>query len=68
MILKYSIHYENEVFLRDDTNLIGTRYVGNQRLLEQLELRAAIPKMAKSDVEREADYLNAMRKHVTDSL
>lgn len=36
MILKYSIHYENEVFLRDDTNLIGTLYVGNQRLLTLL--------------------------------
>ena len=68
MILKYSIHYDNEVFLRCDTVLMGTLYVGNQKLLEQLELRAAMPHTVKSDVEREADYLNAMRNHVSGTV
>ena len=68
MILKYSIHYDSEVFLRCDTVLMGTFYVGNQKLLEQLELRAAMPRTVKSDVEREADYLNAMRNHVSGTM
>lgn len=68
MTLRYSIHYENDVFVRADANLMGILYVGNQRLLEQLELRAAMPQIVKSDVEREADYLNAMRKHIVGTI
>ena len=71
MIIKYSIHYDSEVFVGHDTNLkdlMGTLYAGNQKLLEQLELRAAMPQMVRADVEREAEYLNAMRKHIAGTV
>lgn len=50
--------------MRNNATLFGTIYAGNRKFLDQLELRAAKPLMVKADVEREADYLNAMRKHV----
>ncbi len=68
MNIKYSIHYDSEVFVRTDAKLMGTIYVGNQKLLDQLELRAAMPQIVKSEVEREADYLNAMREHVKGTI
>jgi hypothetical protein len=64
MKIKYAIHYDSEVFVRNDAALFGTIYAGNRKLLDQLELRAALPQVVKTDVEREADYLNAMRKHI----
>ena len=64
MKIKYAIHYDSEVFVRNDAALFGTIYAGNRKLLDQLELRAALPQLVKADVEREADYLNAMRKHI----
>lgn len=68
MKIKYSPYYDAEVFLKNDSQLIGTFYAGNQKLLEQLELRAACPQTTKAEVEREADYLNAMRKHIKGSM
>lgn len=68
MNIKYSIHYDSEVFVRNDAMLLGTIYAGNNKLLDQLELRAAMPQMVKADVEREADYLNAMREHIIGTI
>lgn len=68
MKIKYSPYYDAEVFLKNNSQFMGTFYAGNQKLLEQLELRAAFPQTTKSEVEREADYLNAMRKHIKGSL
>ena len=57
----YSPHYDGEVFLCDAPQNFGTRYLGNNGLLQELGLRLGIPIMPKSEVERTADYLNAMK-------
>lgn len=60
MIIHFSTNYDGEVFLNRQTDLMGVSYLGPQGLLQQLELRAGLHTEVKSDVEREADYLNAM--------
>ena len=60
MTIHFSIHFDGEVFVNSQTDLMGTIYVGPMGLLKQLELRAGLHTEVKSDVEREADYLNAM--------
>lgn len=60
MIIHFSTNYDGEVFLNSRTDLMGVSYLGPQGLLQQLELRAGLHTGVKSDVEREADYLNAM--------
>lgn len=46
MKIRYSPHYGAEIFVRDESNLMGVIYVGTQKLLEQLELRAAMSQEA----------------------
>jgi hypothetical protein len=65
MKIIYSPFYDNDPYLGDAPKEMGTTYVGNLGLLSQLQLRAGMHLEAKSDVEREADYLNAMQKHST---
>lgn len=65
MKIIYSPFYDNDPYFGDAPKEIGTTYVGNLGLLSQLQLRAGMHLEAKSDVEREADYLNAMQKHST---
>ena len=48
--------------------MIGTEYLGTKGLLQKLGLRLGIPTTAKVDVEREADYHNAMQKHLSEEL
>ena len=60
MTIHFSIHFDGEVFVNSQTDLMGTIYVGPMGLLKQLELRAGLHTEIKSDVEREAEYLNAM--------
>lgn len=68
MKIRYSPHYDAEIFVQNESNLMGVIYVGTQKLLEQLELRAAMSQETVPDVEREAAYLNAMRKHIPGTL
>ena len=42
MKIRYSPHYDAEIFVRNESNLMDVIYVGTQKLLEQLELRAAM--------------------------
>ena len=63
MKIIYSPFYDNDPFLGDTPDEMGVAYVGNLGLLSQLQLRAGIHMEVKSDVEREADYHNAMLKH-----
>lgn len=42
MKIRYSPHYDAEIFMRNESNLMDVIYVGTQKLLEQLELRAAM--------------------------
>lgn len=60
MTIHFSIHYDGEIFVNSQTDLMGITYVGPRGLLQQLELRAGLHTEVKSDVEREAEYLNAM--------
>ena len=57
----YSPHYDGEVYLGDAPEEMGTVYVGPKKLMELLGLRAGIHVSIKSDMEREADYLNAIK-------
>jgi hypothetical protein len=68
MIIHFSTNYDGEVFLNSKTDLMGVTYVGPQGLLQQLELRAGLHTEVKSDVEREADYLNAMTPFMDASM
>ena len=60
LTIVYSPHYDGETYLGDAPEAMGTLYVGNKGLMEQLALRAGIHLNIKADVEREADYLNAL--------
>lgn len=62
MKINFSTHYDGNVFLGDAPTVMGEVYVGPMGLLDQLELRAGIHMTSKSDVEREADYLNAINE------
>ena len=62
----YSPHYDGDVYLGDAPNAMGTIYVGNIGLMTFLEQRAGIHYDIKPDVEREADYLNAMKVFMAD--
>ncbi len=62
----YSPHYDGDVYLGDAPNSMGTIYVGNMGLMSFLEQRAGIHYNIKADVEREADYLNAMNIYLAD--
>lgn len=68
MTIHFSIHYDGEVFVNSQTDLMGTTYVGPMGLLKQLELRAGLHTEVKSDVEREAEYLNAMTPCVSGTM
>lgn len=68
MKIYYSPFYDGEVFLGDKPKLMGVTYVGNAGLLDQLQLRAGIHSTPKSDIEREADYLNAMKNCIKDTM
>ena len=62
MKIIFSTHYDGNVFLGDAPKVMGELFVGPMGLLDQLELRAGIHMTSKSEVEREADYLNAINK------
>ena len=68
MRIVYSPYYDGETYLGDTPKTMGVTYVGNMGLLQQLELRAGMHMEPKSDVEREAEYHNAMMKHVKNTL
>ena len=61
----YNPPYDGEIFLGNQPNLMGTKYLGTTGLLQELGLRLGIPTQVKSDVERQADYHNAMQKHIS---
>ena len=65
MKIHYSPSYDGDIFLGDSPKALGETYVGNAGLLQQLQLRAGIRKDPKPGVEREADYHNAMMKHIS---
>ena len=65
MKIIYCPFYDNNPFLGDAPSEMGVSYVGNLGLLSQLQLRAGKYMEVKSDVEREADYHNAMMKHIS---
>ncbi len=68
MKIVYSPYYDGETYLGDTPKMMGITYVGNMGLLQQLELRAGMHMEPKSDVEREAEYHNAMMKHVKSTM
>ena len=68
MKIVYSPFYDGETYLGDAPNMMGITYVGDMGLLQLLELRSGIHTEPKSDVEREAEYHNAMMKHVKNTL
>ena len=61
MIIHYSPLYDGEIFVNSQTPLMGVSYVGTQGLLRFLQLRAGVHREVKSPVEREAEYMLAMR-------
>lgn len=68
MIIHYSPSYDGEIFLNSATALMGVSYVGTQGLLDFLQLRAGLHMEVKAAVEREADYMSAMRGCVHGTL
>ena len=68
MTIHFSIHYDGEIFVNSHTDLMGITYVGPMGLLKQLELRAGLHTEVKSDVEREAEYLNAMTPCISGTM
>lgn len=66
MKINFSTHYDSNVFLGDAPAVMGEMFVGPTGLLNQLELRAGIHMTSKSEVEREADYLNAINKYLSE--
>ena len=68
MKIIYSPCYDGETFMGNQPDIMGVTYVGNMGLLDQLELRAGTHMEPISDVEREAEYHNAMMKHVTGTM
>ena len=66
MTIVYSPYYDGEVFLGDTPEAMGTIYCGTMGLMDFLQQRAGIHFNIKPDVEREADYLNAMNIFLAD--
>lgn len=66
LTIVYSPHYDSEVYLGDAPDEMGTVYVGPKKLMDLLQLRAGIHVNIKSDVEREAEYLNAVNAYLAD--
>lgn len=66
MTIVYSPYYDGEVFLGDSPEAMGTIYCGNMGLMAFLQQRAGIHYNITPDVEREADYLNAMNTFLDD--
>ena len=64
----YSPLYDGEIFLGDCPHAMGVEYLGTVGLLQELGLRLGIPINMKSDVERQADYQNAMQTHIKGTL
>ena len=60
MKIHYSPSYDGDIFLGDSPSMMGEAYVGNMGLLQQLQLRAEVHRVPVPDVEREAQYHNAM--------
>ena len=60
MKIHYSPSYDGDIFLGDSPSMMGEAYVGNMGLLQQLQLRAGVHRAPVPDVEREAQYHNAM--------
>ena len=68
MKIIYSIHFDTGVYLGDKQELLGVTHVGSMGLLSQLELRAGLSSTSKSDMEREAEYLNALKGCISGSV
>ena len=68
MKIIYSPYYDGDIFLGDSPKFMGETYVGNNGLLQQLQLRAGVHHEPKPDVEREADYHNAMMPHIPGTI
>ena len=66
MTIVFSPYYDGEVFLGDAPESMGTIYCGTMGLMDFLQQRAGIHYNIKPDVEREADYLNAMNIFLAD--
>ena len=66
LTIVYSPYYDGEVFLGDTPEAMGTIYCGTMGLMAFLQQRAGIHYNIKSDVEREADYLNVMKSFLAD--
>ena len=66
LTIVYSPHYDSEVYLGDAPEEMGTVYVGPKKPMDLLQLRAGIHVNIKSDVEREAEYLNAVNAYLAD--
>ncbi len=64
MTIHYSPSYDGEIFINGSTELMGVSYVGTQGLLRLLQLRAGLHCEVKSPVEREAEYMAAMKGRV----
>ena len=64
----YNPLYDGEIYLGDCPHAMGVEYLGTVGLLQELGLRLGIPVNSKSDVERQADYQNAMQSHISDTL
>src|SRR5574344_44350 len=61
MKIIYSKYFDSEIYLGDKPKVMGDAYMGDMGLLTQLELRAGLHSVSKTDVEREAEYLNALK-------
>lgn len=68
MKIIYSPYYDSETYLGDTPHIMGTSYVGNMGLLQQLELRAGMHMEPIAQVEREAEYHNAMKNHLEHTM
>ena len=64
----YSPHYDRDICLGDKPEEFGVKYLGTNGLLQELGLRLGIPIMIKSEVERTADYLNAMQDAIKNTV
>ena len=64
----YNPLFDGEIFLGDCPHAMGVKYLGTIGLLQELGLRLGIPVNMKSDVERQADYQNAMQDHIKGTL
>ncbi len=67
MNIEYSPFYDAEIYLGDVPQTMGTAYVGNLGLLQQLELRTGQHAATFSEVERETNYLDSVKNHMEGS-